>query len=127
MTILDQTGEGLRLTICCRQVWEPSNNHSVFINDCRWPPPFGRLAALMSDRRPPLPDGGRELSDTPGAINQRHYRAHQKESVIVLPFPLHKDVVRERLVQAGAPADLADHDRQKAGKVLAEFWENQDD
>ena len=30
------------------------------------------------------------------------------------------------LVRAGAPADLADHDRQKAGEVLAEFWENQD-
>ncbi len=58
------------------------------------------------------------------AVNQRVYRERVKESVIVLRFPLHKDVVREWLVRAGVAADLADYDRQKAGEVLAEFWEN---
>ena len=67
-----------------------------------------------------------ETSRNSKAVNQQRYRERQSVSVIVLPFPLHKDVVRVWLVRAGASADLADHDRQKAGKVLAEFWENQD-
>ncbi len=69
----------------------------------------------------------KKRSPTPKAINQKRYRERQNVSVIVLPFPLHKDVVRERLVRAGASADLAEQDRQAAGAVLAELWENQDD